>query len=114
MARPILAHIDLSAIESNLRVARRGTSARIMSVIKADGYGHGLMRAAEALAATDGYALLDIQDAVRLRDAGFRQTILLLEGFFSVEELPAIAEHRLATVIHDAAQIAMLDACPGR
>ena len=78
----------MSALENNLQVARRATSARIMSVIKADGYGHGLLRAAEALAATDGYALLDIQDAVRLREAGFRQTILLLEGFFSAEELP--------------------------
>jgi alanine racemase len=112
MARPIQAHINLSAIESNLGVARRATSARILSVIKADGYGHGLMRTAEALAASDGYALLDIQDALRLRDAGLRQTILLLEGFFSAEELPVIAEHRLSAVIHNAAQIAMLDAYP--
>ena len=113
MARPIQAHIDLAAMESNLRVARRTTPARIMSVIKADGYGHGVMRAAEALAATDGYALLDIQDAVRLRDAGYRQTILLLEGFFSAEELSGIAEYDLATVIHSQWQIAMLDAYPG-
>jgi alanine racemase len=112
MARPIQAHINLSAIENNLGVARRATSARILSVIKADGYGHGLMRTAEALAASDGYALLDIQDALRLRDAGLRQTILLLEGFFSAEELPVIAEHRLSAVIHNAAQIAMLDAYP--
>ena len=111
MARPIQAHIDLSALESNLQVARRATSARIMSVIKADGYGHGLLRVTEALAATDGYALLDIQDAIRLREAGFRQTILLLEGFFSAEELPVIAEYDLTCVIHSAAQIAMLDAC---
>ena len=113
MARPIQARIDLSAMESNLQVARRATSARIMSVIKADGYGHGVMRAAEALAATDGYALLDIQDALRLRDAGFRQTILLLEGFFAAQDLPVIAEHGLTTVIHSPWQIAMLDACPG-
>lgn len=113
MARPIQAHIDLAAMESNLRVARRTTSARIMSVIKADGYGHGVMRAAEALAATDGYALLDIRDAVRLRDAGYRQTILLLEGFFSAEELSGIAEYDLVTVIHSQWQIAMLDAYPG-
>jgi alanine racemase len=113
MARPIQARIDLSAMESNLQVARRATSARIMSVIKADGYGHGLMRVAEALAATDGYALLDIQDAVRLRDAGFRQTILLLEGVFSAEELPVIAECDLTCVIHSPWQIAMLDAYPG-
>jgi alanine racemase len=113
MPRPIQAKLDLIALESNLQVARRATSARIMSVIKADGYGHGLMRAAEALAATDGYALLDIQDAVRLREAGYRQTILLLEGVFSAEELPVIAEYDLTCVIHSAWQIAMLDAYPG-
>ena len=113
MSRPIQANLDLSALENNLHVARRATSARIMSVIKADGYGHGLMRAAEALAATDGYALLDIQDAVRLREAGYRQTILLLEGVFSAEELPFIAEYDLTCVIHSAWQIAMLDAYPG-
>jgi len=113
MARPIQARIDLSAMENNLQVARRATGARIMSVIKADGYGHGLMRAAEALAPTDGYALLDIQDAVRLREAGYRQNILLLEGFFSAEEMPVIAEHDLACVIHSAEQLTMLDAWPG-
>jgi alanine racemase len=114
MARPIQARIDLSAIENNLRVARRATDARLMSVIKANGYGHGLLNVAEALAATDGYALLDIRDAVRLREAGFRQTILLLEGFFSAEELPLIAEHELTCVIHGPAQIAMLEGFPGR
>ena len=112
MPRPIQAFIDLSALENNLHVARRATSARIMSVIKADGYGHGLMRAAEGLAATDGFALLDIQDAVRLRESGFRQTILLLEGFFNAEDLPVIAEFDLTVVIHSAWQIAMLDAYP--
>jgi alanine racemase len=114
MARPIQAFIDLSALENNLQVARRASSARIMSVIKADGYGHGLLRAAEALAATDGFALLDIHDAVQLREAGFRQTILLLEGCFSAEELSVAAEYNLACVIHNAAQIAMLDTYPGR
>jgi alanine racemase len=112
MARPIQAHIDLSALEHNLQVARRNTSARLMSVIKADGYGHGLLRVAEALAATDGFALLDIQDAMRLREAGYRQTILLLEGFFGVEDLALVAEYDLTCVIHSAAQIAMLDAYP--
>ncbi len=112
MPRPIQASLDLSALENNLRVARRATSARIMSVIKADGYGHGLMRAAEALAATDGYALLDLTDAVRLREAGYRQSILLLEGCFSTGEMPVIAEYRLTCVIHSAWQIALLDAYP--
>jgi alanine racemase len=113
MPRPIQANLDLSALENNLQVARRATSARIMSVIKADGYGHGLMRAAEALAATDGYALLNLQDAVRLREAGYRQAILLLEGCFSAEELAVIAEYGLTCVIHSPWQIAMLDGYPG-
>jgi alanine racemase len=113
MARPIQARIDLSALENNLQVARQATASHLMSVIKADGYGHGLLHAAEALAATDGYALLDIQDAVRLRVAGFRQTILLLEGFFDAEELPVIAEYDLTSVIHSAWQAALLDAYPG-
>ena len=114
MARPIQAHIDLGALENNLRVARRATTAHILSVIKADGYGHGLLRVAGALAATDGYALLDIADAVKLREAGFRQPILMLEGFFAADELPTIAEYGLACVIHSAPQIAMLEAFPGR
>lgn len=100
-------------MENNLQVARRATASRLMSVIKADGYGHGLLHAAEAFAETDGYALLDIQDAVRLREAGFRRPLLLLEGFFGAEELPVIAEYDLSCVIHNAAQIAMLDAYPG-
>ncbi|MBI3479325.1 MAG: alanine racemase [Nitrosomonadales bacterium] len=115
MARPIQAHIDLGALEHNLRLARRAApTARIMSVIKAEGYGHGLLRAAEALAATDGFALLDIRDAVRLREAGYRQTILLLEGFFGAEDLHLLAEYDLTSVIHSAYQVAMLDAYPAR
>jgi alanine racemase len=114
MARPIQARIDLGAIENNLRVARQATGARLMSVIKANGYGHGLLNAAEALAATDGYALLDIRDAIRMRESGFRQPILLLEGFFRAEELPVIAEHDLTCVIHDPGQIGMLEGFPGR
>jgi alanine racemase len=110
MARPILATIDLDALRHNLAVARaRAGRARVWSVIKADAYGHGLLRCALALdGATDGYALLDLDDAVRLREAGLRRPILLLEGFFSPEELPVIAEHGLTPVVHCGDQIAML------
>ncbi len=115
MPRPIQAHINLSALENNLRVARRAApSARIMAVIKADGYGHGLTRVAEALSAADGFALLDIQDAVHLREAGFNQVILLLEGVFNAEDMAPIAQYDLACVIHSAWQLALLDACPGK
>lgn len=114
MPRPIQAYIDQNALEQNLHVARRNTSARIMAVIKANGYGHGLLRVAEALAGAEGFALLDIHDAIRLRDAGYRQTILLLEGFFDASDLELAAEYELTCVIHSNGQIALLDAYPKR
>ncbi|MDO9004952.1 MAG: alanine racemase [Aquabacterium sp.] len=114
MSRPIQARIDLSALKSNLRVVRRLATSRIMAVIKANAYGHGLLRAAEALDEAEGFALLDVRDAIALREAGFRQTILLLEGFFTADELPLLAEYELSTVIHSTQQLAMLDAYPRR
>jgi alanine racemase len=114
MSRPIQAHIDLSALQNNLRVARRLSSSRIMAIVKANAYGHGLLRVAEALNEAEGFAMLDVRDAIALREAGFRQTILLLEGFFSADELPLIAEYELSTVIHGMHQLDMLDACPRR
>jgi alanine racemase len=85
-----------------------------MAVVKANGYGHGLLRVAEALNEAEGFALLDIQDAVDLREAGFCQTILLLEGCFTPDDLSLCAEYELTTVIHNLQQIAMLDAFPRR
>lgn len=114
MPRPIQAHLDLNALANNLHIARRATRSRIMAVIKADGYGHGLLRVAEALADAEGFALLDIQDAVRLREAGYNQTILLLEGCFDAEDLELIAEYDLSCVIHSQWQIDMLAATPKR
>ncbi len=115
MSRPIQARIDLSALKNNLAVVRRhARSARVIAVIKANAYGHGLLRCAEALREAEGYALLDVRDAVQLREAGFRQTILLLEGFFSREELPLYAEYELSAVIHGPQQLAMLEAYPRR
>jgi len=114
MSRPIQARIDLAALERNLRIARGLTNARIMAVIKANAYGHGLLRAAEALRNADGFALLDIADAIQLREAGFRQTLLLLEGAFKPEEMLLLAEYDLALVLHSQHQLAMLDAFPRR
>jgi alanine racemase len=109
MSRPIRATIDLSALKHNLGIARGFAGpAKILSVIKANGYGHGVRRVAAALAETDGFAMLELDDAIRLREAGHRQPILLLEGFFSAGELDPILHNRLSVVIHDAAQLAML------
>lgn len=110
MTRPIRATIDLSALRGNFAVARqRAGGAALWAVIKANAYGHGLMRTAEALDdLADGFALLDLDDAVALREAGFRQPILLLEGFFEADELPLLAEYGLTPVVHTLEQIEML------
>ena len=114
MPRPIQARIDLAALRHNYLVARKCVSsreqpARAWAVVKADAYGHGLLRAATALAeVADGFALLDLEAAVILRDAGFRQPILLLEGFFEPEDLAVCAEYRLIPAIHRLEQLQMM------
>ncbi len=110
MPRPIRATIDLAALRHNQAVARRHAgAARIWSVIKANAYGHGLVRAAAALAdLADGFAMLDFDEAVALREAGLHHPLLLLEGFFQSEDLPLVAEHRLTPVLHHLEQVEML------
>ncbi len=111
MSRSIRAFIDLAALEHNLTVVRRyAAHTRIMAVIKADAYGHGLLHTAKALRKADGFAMLELDAAIRLRDAGYQQSILLLEGFFSVSELAQCKKYRLSAVIHNHEQLAMLSA----
>ncbi|MDR0441585.1 MAG: alanine racemase [Candidatus Accumulibacter sp.] len=114
MPRPIEARIDLSALRHNYAVARAsaarsGSLEGAWAVIKADAYGHGQMRAARALAGVaDGFALLDVEVAVALRDAGIRQPILLLEGFFDRHDLAACAEYGLTSAVHRLEQLRMI------
>jgi alanine racemase len=111
MPRPIRATFDLAAFARNLGVARaHAGGARVWAVTKANAYGHGLARARRALDAADGFALLDLDEAVRLRETGVGKPILLLEGFFAPADLAPIAAHALAVVIHSDEQLAMLEA----
>ena len=111
--RPLLATIDSAALKHNLAIVRRhAPRARVLAVVKANAYGHGLMRAAAALSEAEGFALLELEDAVRLREAGFRSRIVLLEGFFDPGELPVLLKHGLAAVVHNMEQVAALDALP--
>jgi alanine racemase len=111
--RPISATIDLDALRHNLAVARRhAPRSRAFAVVKANAYGHGLLRAARALQDADGFALLELDAAVRLREAGYRQRIVLLEGFFDAHDLREMAAQRIGAVVHGHDQIAMLRALP--
>jgi alanine racemase len=111
LPRPTRALFDLAAFRENLALARaRAPHARTWAVVKADAYGHGLERAVRALEAADGYALLDLADAVGLREAGITKPILLLEGVFEAGDLQLVGEHGLSIVVHDDEQIALLEA----
>lgn len=109
--RPATAVIDLSALRHNLAVARqRAGSARLVAVVKADGYGHGAARLLPALATADMLAVACIEEAVALRKAGARQPILLLEGPFAAEELDWCARLGFEIAVHEPGQLAMLEA----
>lgn len=111
MPRPIHARIHVAALANNLDVVRRHASgARVWSVVKANAYGHGIANAFKGLAATDGFALLDLAEALTLRELGWRGPILLLEGFFTAADLEVVRDQGLTTVVHNAEQLGMLEA----
>lgn len=110
MTRPLVAQLDLDALAANVaRVRDCAPGARILAVVKANAYGHGLTRVLPALRDADGLALIELDAAIRLREHGEAREILLLEGFFEPAELRLLAEHRLSTVVHSAEQVAMLE-----
>lgn len=108
--RPILASIHTQAFQHNLnRVRELAPESKIWSVIKARAYGHCFDAALKGLGSTDGFALLDIQDAVWLREHGWQGRILLLEGLFHENELDLAQELHCDLVVHCEAQIEWLE-----
>lgn len=107
--RPIVATISKSALQHNLSVVKKHVpNAKVMAVVKANGYGHGLLNVAHSLNAAEGFAVLGISEAIALREAGFKQTILLLEGVFDLNELAVVENHGLDLVVHSTMQLQML------
>ena len=108
--RPISATINLEALRHNLRVvAASAPHSRIMAVVKANGYGHGLLNVARGLKDAHGFAVLNLEEAIDLRQAGCKQTLLLLEGAFSADELELTSRHRITLVVHNTFQLEMLE-----
>ena len=111
MPRPILATIHTSAFQNNLAVARRAApDAKVWAVVKANAYGHGIERVFDGLRGVDGFALLDLQEAQRVRALGWRGPILLLEGAFELRDLELCSRLDLWHTVHCDAQIDMLAA----
>lgn len=108
--RPTRVTIDLSALRHNLqRVREVAASSRVMAAIKANGYGHGLLRVARALHDCDGFGVASIDEGLILRKAGIRLPITLLEGFFHADEIPLIVRHRFDLLLHHPQQIDVLE-----
>ncbi|CCG87446.1 Alanine racemase [Erwinia piriflorinigrans CFBP 5888] len=106
MSRPIVATINRAALRQNLAIARQAAGgSRLWSVVKANAYGHGLDRVWQSLAETDGFALLNLEEAILLRERGWKKPILLLEGFFHPTDLEILDRYRLTTSVHSNWQI---------
>jgi alanine racemase len=109
----VSATIDTGALRHNLQVVRRlAPKSRVMAVIKANAYGHGLIAVAKALEAADAFAVARLGEALVLREAGIKTPIVLLEGVFDSEQLAAAAAGGFELVVHTQEQIELLLAAP--
>ncbi|GGI52954.1 alanine racemase [Oxalicibacterium solurbis] len=116
MPRPLVATIDIAALRHNLAVARKcAPASRILAVVKANAYGHGLTRALRGFADADGLGLIEPEGAIELRQFGWTKRIVLLEGFFDEADLQTVIDFELDTVVHSLAQLDLLEKLqPGR
>ena len=111
MPRATTATIDLAALRRNLATVRaRAPQSKVLAVVKADAYGHGLERVAGALEDADAFGVSALSEAERLRAIGARQPIVLLSGFDEPADLAQLRRLDVATVVHHASQLAMLEA----
>jgi alanine racemase len=110
LIRLLRALIDTAALRHNLGTIRAyAPGAKIMAVVKANAYGHGLVSTALALADADSFAVARLEEGIALRSAGVRAPIVLLEGVFSAEQLAEAAHHGFELVVHDPLQIKLLE-----
>lgn len=111
MTRPSRVVIDCSALKHNFsRVKQLAPSSKVMAVIKADAYGHGIERVAKTLNEADAFGVAMLDEAKQLREAGIQKNIVLLEGPHKADELKEISDLNLQPVIHHESQLDMLEA----
>ena len=102
--------LDLEAAAHNVEKVRGyAPNARIMAVIKANGYGHGLLRIAGALQNADAFAVARVDEGIRLRKAGIEKRIVVLEGFTCSEELEELLHFQLDAVVHSFVQVEVFE-----
>lgn len=110
MSRPTFMIIDLAALRHNLaRVRFLAPGCSVIAMVKANAYGHGIVRVAHALSQADALGVASLEEGMRLREAGILQPIVLMEGLFSAEELPVAAQHDFTLVVHHLPHVEMLE-----
>ncbi len=111
--RAARALIDISALQHNLHCIRQlAPKRRIIAMLKANGYGHGLLRVAHALKSADALGVACVEEALELRDGGITTEIVVMEGFFASREIPLLASRGFSTVVHHEAQLVALENTP--
>ena len=104
------AEINLTALAHNLaKVKHFAPNSKIMAVLKANAYGHGLVKIAQHLNEADAFAVARIDEALALRAGGLTKPIVLLEGFFNKADLPILIANNFQTIIHDEYQLAAIE-----
>ena len=107
--------LNTAAVAHNLQKVREfAPYAKVMAVIKANAYGHGALRIAQALQDADGFAVARVDEGVRLRQSGVKKRIAVLEGFTCAEELEQLVAYQLDALVHSHAQLAIFEASPER
>lgn len=102
--------VNRRALRHNLqRLRELAPASRLVAVVKANAYGHGLVETARTLPDADAFGVARLEEALQLRAGGITQPILLLEGFFAASDLPVLAEQQLETVIHSPWQLDALE-----
>ncbi|MGL5129550.1 MAG: alanine racemase [Aeromonas popoffii] len=110
MMNTVTASIDVDALHHNFAVVRRhAPHSKIIAVIKANAYGHGLLQVANTLVQADAYAVARLEEALVLRANAITKPILVLGGFFSAEALSLLAAQELQTTLHTWEQLALLE-----
>ncbi|MDG3084714.1 alanine racemase [Vibrio hannami] len=104
------AFVDKQALQHNLALIKsKAPASRVLAVIKANAYGHGVIQVARSLENADAFGVARIEEAVKLRESGIDKPILLLEGFYDADELRLLSRYNLETVIHNVEQLLAID-----
>lgn len=110
MSRPTFMTIDLGALRHNLqRVKELAPKSAIIAMVKANGYGHGIVRVAKSLEKAEALGVASLEEGLILREAGITQPIVLMEGLFYPEEIFEAARAKFSLVVHHLPHVEMLE-----